>query len=555
MVKVMHGAKLQDWQLIDWQAVHEDVSNLRQRIFVASKENDLKQVANLQKLMLRLRANWLQSIRRVTQINKGRRTPGVDREVITTPEERVDLFYWLGRLTLNEWIPPPTRRVNIPKGKGKTRPLGIPTIRDRIIQAIVKNALEPFWEARFEATSYGFRPGRSTHDAIDDVHKSLCGGKRQWIVEADIKGAFDNINHAKLMDIIGLFPARFLIRKWLKAGVMIGLDLTPTTTGTPQGGIISPLLANIALHGMEEALGIQKVYRMVNGRRQSIYPGTTKVVRYADDLVILTGDMEEALAAKRRMADWLSERGLVLSPEKTQIVHVQDGFDFLGFTIRRLKTTTKKSGYILLTKPSNKAVKRLKERIRTTLRQYRQSKPDTVIRALNPLITGWGMYYRGGGSSRTFQGIDHYLWTVLWKWARRRHPRKGNKWIARKYFKTVKERKWVFAGTDAYRLRYMSELKIVRHVKVRDTYSPDDPDLTAYWIERRSKTNPYLGWKAALFKRQDGTCLKCGDWLMGNEATHIHHKDGDRKNNLMSNMELVHETCHAQITTEQRRSA
>ena len=186
----MNGAKLKDWHTIDWKEVDKDVKNLRQRIFVASRDNDLKQVANLQKLMLRSRANWLHSIRRVTQINKGRRTPGVDREVITTPKERVKLFYWLADLTINEWNPPPTRRVEIPKAPGKSRPLGIPTIRDRIIQAIVKNALEPFWEARFEATSYGFRPGRSTHDAIEDVWLSFKD-RRQWVLDADIKGCFD----------------------------------------------------------------------------------------------------------------------------------------------------------------------------------------------------------------------------------------------------------------------------------------------------------------------------------------------------------------------------
>lgn len=300
----MGETKLQDWQLIDWKYVEGDVRNLRQQIFVASKANDLKRVATLQKLMLRSRANWMSSIRRVTQINKGRRTPGVDREVITKPKERVKLFYWLEGQTINKWNPPPTRRVEIPKGPGKTRPLGIPTIRDRIIQAIVKNALEPFWEARFEGTSYGFRPGRSTHDAIEDVWLSLKG-RRQWVLDADIKGAFDNIDHDKLMELIGLFPARFLIRKWLKAGVMVNLDLSPTVAGTPQGGILSPLLANIALHGMEAVIGAKRTVKRNRGKGSTYYPHN-KVIRYADDFVILTKTRAQAEEAKKTLGGLVS---------------------------------------------------------------------------------------------------------------------------------------------------------------------------------------------------------------------------------------------------------
>jgi len=233
--------RLNSWHQIDWNAENAAVKSLRQRIFVASRRNDdPKKVKNLQKLMLRSRANWLVSIRRVTQINRGRRTPGVDREIVTTPEERLDLFNWLETITLNDWTPPPTRRVEIPKGKGKTRSLGIPTIKDRVIQAIVKNALEPEWEAKFEPTSYGFRPGRSTHDAIRDCHAKLCHGTREWVLDADIKGAFDNISHDFLVEAIGHFPAKPLIQKWLKAGVMIDFNLKQTEAGTPQGGVITP---------------------------------------------------------------------------------------------------------------------------------------------------------------------------------------------------------------------------------------------------------------------------------------------------------------------------
>jgi len=553
--KVMNGANLQDWQLVDWKTVNKDVRNLRQRIFAASKENNLKKVGNLQKLMLRSRANWLQSIRRVTQINKGRRTPGVDREIITTPEERVKLFYWLEGLTLNEWNPPPTRRVEIPKGLDKTRPLGIPTIRDRIIQAIVKNALEPFWEARFEMTSYGFRPGRSTHDAIEDVWLGLRSGRRHWVLDADIKGAFDNIDHDKLMELIGLFPARFLIKKWLKAGVMVNLDLTPTEAGTPQGGIISPLLANIALHGMEEAIGVQKQYKTSQrDGKCTWYSGPTKVIRYADDFVVLAETATQAYGAQSRLQKWLAERGLTLSDEKTRIVSVEEGFDFLGFTVIRRKNAQSKKGYANHVIPSRKSVEKFKYKVREIVRRNRQKPPDKLLMELNPLIVGWAMYYRNGVSSKTFEQIDRFLWHRLWRWALRRHPNKGKKWVYRKYYQTVKGRKWTLVG-DEIKQRRLTEVKIVRHVKVKEQNSPDDPDLTAYWIKRRSKNNSEIGVRAAVHERQKGVCELCGDWLENGEAVHLHHKDSNRNNWRMSNLSLVHETCHHQITTKVRRSA
>ncbi len=270
-----------DWNSISWKTANRNVRNLRQRIFRATQEGDLKKVRSLQKLMLRSYSNRLVSVRRITQINQGKDTMGVDRTIIKTPKTRGKLVDELA--TLHVWKAKPTRRVYIPKKNGKKRPLGIPTIMDRCIQSMVKNALEPYWEAKFEGTSYGFRPGRGCHDAIERIFNFMVRGKKQWILDADIKGAFDEISHDYLLQEVGNFPARGLIKQWLKVGYMEDRRWYPTESGTPQGGPLSPLLLNIALHGMEDAIGV-KYYNYKRGR--SIAPTCTRVIiRYADDLL------------------------------------------------------------------------------------------------------------------------------------------------------------------------------------------------------------------------------------------------------------------------------
>ena len=298
------------WNSVNWRKANRVVRNLRQRIFRASTEGNLKKVRSLQKLMLRSYSNILISVRRATQVNKGKNTPGVDKMLVKTPMARSRLAEELTRYP--PWKAEPVRRIYIPKGDGKKqRPLGIPTIRDRCHQAMVKNALEPHWEARFEGTSYGFRPGRSTHDAIARVYtiaRPHC--KKKWLVDADIKGAYDNIDHEFLLKTMGSFPGKELIKQWLKAGYMERGRIHKTETGVPQGGVISPLLFNIALHGAELVLGI----RYDNwGRNQSKHA----IVRYADDMLAFCESKEDAEEVMQILKDWLKERGLELSPEKT----------------------------------------------------------------------------------------------------------------------------------------------------------------------------------------------------------------------------------------------
>ena len=306
---------------------------------------------------MRSYSNILVSVRRVTQTNSGKHTPGVDKLVVKTPAARGVLVDTLAKFI--PWKPLPARRVNIPKPNGKMRPLGIPSLIDRCLQAIVKNALEPAWEAKFEGTSYGFRPGRSAHDAIGKIYTVACPNrKKKWVLDADIAGCFDNIAHEPLMKTIGNFPARKLIHQWLKAGYMEkGGYHFQTETGTPQGRIISPLLANIALHGMEEALGVR-----YDNRGKLI--GNRALVRYADDFVVFCETREDVEQVTFTLNKWTGERGLQLSEEKTKISHLTEGFDFLGFNVRQYAAPQSKTGWKLLIKPSQKSMQKIREKLR-----------------------------------------------------------------------------------------------------------------------------------------------------------------------------------------------
>ena len=344
--------------------------------------------------MLRSRANTLLSVRRVTERNAGRMTAGVDGEVVLTPEAKMNLADRVHQMA-EPFKALPVRRVYIPKrgSSTKRRPLGIPVIFDRCHQARVVNALEPEWEARFEPRSYGFRPGRGCHDAIDAIHRTSCGKstKRQWVLDADLAAAFDQIAHDHILTMLGTFPARGMVEQWLKAGVVEHGRLHRTEEGTPQGGVVSPVLLNIALHGMEKAAGVR--YHTTGRAAGWAIAGSPVLIRYADDFVVLCHSRHEALEVKARLARWLAPRGLSFNEDKTRIVSLQDGFDFLGFNVRR-------HGDKLLVKPSKAAVRRIRERLRTELRSLRGANARTVIGRLNPIIRGWANYYRGVVSSR-----------------------------------------------------------------------------------------------------------------------------------------------------------
>jgi RNA-directed DNA polymerase len=500
-----------DWNSIVWGEVEGEVRRLRQRIFAASQAGDLKKVRNLQKLMLRSRTNALLSVRRVTEINAGRKTAGIDGEVVVTAPEKAELADWVQRRA-DPWSPRPVKRVYVPKSNGRRRPLGIPVIADRALQAAAVNALEPEWEARFEPRSYGFRPGRGCHDAIVAVHTTASrpDAKRLWVLDADLQAAFDHLSHDHILASLGTFPARGLVARWLRAGVIEDGRLTPTEEGSPQGGVISPVLMNVALHGMEHAAGVR--YRTLGSDAARVGHDSPVVVRYADDLLALCHSREQAEQVKARLAGWLTPRGLVFNEAKTQITHLDQGVDFLGFNIRRYRGK-------LLTKPSKDALRRIRRRLSAEVRSLRGGNADALIARINPIITGWSAYYRIGVSKRAFNALDAHMWRLVHKWARFTHANKPARWVIARYFgkfNPARQDTWVFGSQHTgFYLRKFAWTPIVRHRMVAGTASPDDPALTAYWAQRRRRSKPPLSKPMLrLLREQRGRCSACQGLLL-----------------------------------------
>lgn len=530
------------WEQINWNGVARNVRRLQERIYRATERREWQKVRSLQRLLVRAMSNKLLAIRRVTQENQGKQTPGVDGRVYDTPEARTALSQ--EKLSLKDYQPRPVRRVYIPKANGKQRPLGIPTVKDRVMQAIVKAALEPEWEARFEANSYGFRPGRSCMDAIVQIHTTLkYQGSSAWILDADISGCFDNIAHPPLLAKIPVFDIP--VSRWLRAGVVELGHYTETDAGTPQGGVISPLLANIALDGMERLFGNERPdgQPIPPAKRKGLNKGIS-LCRYADDFVVMAPTRETLESyVLPRLNQFLAERGLTLSDAKTRIVHRNEGFNFLGFTIRRY-------GCTLLTLPQKEKVQCHLRTIKALLDANRQAPLERIVKLLNPVIRGWANYYRHGAAKATYYYLAHRHWQMLWQWAKRRHPHKSSHWVRHRYFKTQGNRNWVFGSATATLLN-PADIPITRYVKVKAHNSPYDPALRRYWTLRTKRAvgrQTHSRLKRQVLQAQEYKCGHCGVLFQPEDPIDLHHRipraagGTDETENRIA----VHAYCHQQ---------
>ena len=532
----------QEWTSIDWAKSSREVQRLQQRIFRASQQGQWQKVRSLQRLLLRSDANLVLSVRQVTQVNKGKRTPGVDGRTATTHHERWRFLNDLRQARTN--CTKPVRRVYIPKANGKRRPLGIPTIEDRVRQNVVKTALEPAWEPHFEATSYGFRPGRSVHDALQYLWYRLNSRARsKWVLDADIRGAFDHISHSYILRRMGNFPARRQVKAWLEAGYLEFGRIHETTEGTPQGGVISPLLANIALDG----LGAYLAQYHMPGKKSWYYYG---YARYADDFVITAADKVRLEQRLPEIRTWLAERGLELNEEKTRIVHVDDGFNFLGATLRRYR------GQLLITPQKEKVLAKLRE-LKGWLHHNPTVKSRVVVNHLSPILRGWAQHYQPLSSSKTYSYFQHRLWQMLWSWARRRHPHLTTVRLKAKYFHAAYGSDWVFfADTKGRHGDHIVvdlmpvRLPIIRHVLVAGNNSPMDPSLKDYWTTRH-RVRALVRFRTSAKKRmigfqQDWRCSVCRQPLLNGESLDTHHRVRvmDGGSNRSANLEMRHEACH-----------
>jgi RNA-directed DNA polymerase len=531
------------WADIKWRAVEGNVRQLQERIYRAATNKAWRKGKNLQKLLVRATSNTLLAIRRITQENQGKHTAGMDGMVYDTPEARWKLFQ--EGLSLKGYKPRPVRRVYIPKDNGKQRPLGIPTGKDRVMQAIVKAALEPEWEARFEANSYGFRPGRCTMDAIEAIHTTLNHkNSSPWVLDADISGCFDNIDHGPLLAKLPVFTAT--LRRWLKAGVVELGYLSPTDTGTPQGGVISPLLANVALDGMERLFDAE----WPDGRpkapshRKGLDKGVT-VIRYADDFVG-TAPTREVLEThvRPRMEQFLQERGLAFSEAKTQIVNIREGFNFLGFHIRKFGSREEK----LLTVPQKEKVLKHTRAIRSYLDAHKQTPAGQVIKELNPVIRGWANYYRHSTAKDVFSKVRDAQWHMLWNWAKRRHPNKSSQWVKARYFRN--DGYWTFWEGKAELVK-PDATPITRFTKVTGRNSLYDPTLRQYWTERKKQQvgrETYARQRLMLHQKQGYQCALCKIQFVPGENIETDHiiPTSQGGTDEINNKRLVHPWCHRQ---------
>lgn len=535
----------EEWKNLDWGKAKKHARRLENSIAKAVNYHDFTQVAKLRRIWNSSKLVKLLAVRKVTMDNRGKRTAGYDGKIASQGWQRIEMAE---KLELDGKASP-LKRVMIPKPNGKQRALGIPIIMDRAKQELGKGSIQPIYEAMAEPNVYGFRPARSVHDAIAACFNGIKQ-KTQFVLEGDLTGFFDNIDPKAILEsqVIQRTDKKTVkqIKAWIEAGVIDKDTFRPTDKGTPQGGVISPLLANIAFMGMETMLN-QWVITWKGNKRNNLR--SLNVVVYADDFVVMHKDKTVIEEAKGRIAEWCkNEMGVELNREKTRISHTSTGFDFLGFNIRQYPVTTNKQGFKTLIKPSFEKIKAHLKSIKVIIKKNRASTQEVLIKQLNPSIVGWSNYYRHVVSKKDFSRCDHQVWLKLWKWCFRRHSNKGSKWIKAKYFKKVGTRNWVFQsevkGVKST-LKLHADTKIVRHIKVKGTKHVYDGDKV-YWSKRGYKDPTISTRVQKLLKKQNGICLWCNHHFEFDEVMEIDHikpkKEGGK--DVYANLQLLHGHCH-----------
>jgi RNA-directed DNA polymerase len=541
------------WHQVNWRQAERNVRRLQARIAQATQAGKWGKVKALQRLLTHSFSGKALAVRRVTE-NTGKRTPGVDGVIWKTPEQKMTAIHMLHQ---RGYRPRPLRRVYIPKSSGdKLRPLSIPTMLDRAMQALYLLAIDPVAETTADPNSYGFRTARSAADAIEACFIALCRNDRaQWILEGDIRSCFDQISHEWLLAHIPM--ERTILKKWLKTGYVENYCFHATEDGTPQGGIISPVLANMTLNGLEQLLISHFPKKGRSDKRPKV-----NLIRYADDFCV-TGSSKELLEqeVKPLVEQFLRERGLQLSPEKTVITHIEHGFDFLGQTIRKYRRGKRTKFFIT---PSKKSIKAFLRKVRKRIKESRDLTAGKLIAQLNPMIRGWALYHRHAVSKEVFHDIDHAIFQAIWRWACRRHRNKLRRWIKEKYFPDRGPNRWVLTGilkgeegqVRVVRLLAASSIRIERHTKIRAEANPYDPAWETYFEKR---LDVQMGsrlqgkrWLLHLWKEQQGLCPVCNQKITKITGWHSHHilwrsKGGSDR---IENRVLLHPTCHQQVHSQ-----
>jgi RNA-directed DNA polymerase len=537
------------WKSINWRKCQRHVDRLQRSIASAKERGDKRKVRKLQKILYQSEAYNLICTRKVTQDNKGKKTAGVDGVKDLNPAQRMELALGMNDGILRKWSP--VRQKDIPKKNGKTRTLGIPTLKDRVYQAKLKGILEPCYEVMAEPDSYGFRPMRCTKDAIAQIYRVVNKKKEAWVLEGDLKGFFDNIKTSAITDneiVDGNGEIIATIKRLVKSGAVTELqEYVETDKGTPQGGVISPLLANIAFSGLEKmvdkwAWENRKKIGQINKRDKKIH-----TVVYADDFVVIARERWIIEELKKIIGNWCLEKmGVELNQEKTRITNIEDGFDFLGCNVRQRKiSSTKKKTWIT---PSRESIKKVKLKIKEICKKGKSLTQDELIEALNSVLRGWGNYHKGNVAKKVFYKIDDYVFRRLWIWAKKRHPNKRKKWIQNQYWHKKGKKKWVFK-TKNNTLGLMADIKITRYVGIRREHHVFDGDKE-YWLQRMNQNKAVLTRREEIVKRQKYRCAYCGELFRYDSVIEIDHiipKSCGGKDK-MNNLQALHRHCHHRKT-------